>query len=68
MATDGAERAWRRGVQRRVSDPAGRQYLLQAAPSGYVQWSVYTVQGPLEYFWHTLGTALARVVFGVAGR
>jgi PPOX class probable F420-dependent enzyme len=34
MATEGAERARRRGVQRRVTDPAGRQYLLQAAPSG----------------------------------
>jgi hypothetical protein len=63
MATDGAARPRRRGLQRRVTDPAGQQYLLQAAPSGYVSWSVYTIQGPVEYLWWKLGTAVARVGF-----
>jgi hypothetical protein len=63
VAADGAERARRRGMQRRVTDPAGQQYLLQAAPSGYVSWSVYTVQGPVEYLWWKLGMAVAKVGF-----
>jgi len=46
-----------------VTDQSGTRYLLQAAPSGFVPWSVHTVQGPVEYCWYTLGTAVARLVF-----
>jgi hypothetical protein len=54
----------RRGVRREVKDPGGQKYLVQAAPSGYVQWSRGGIQGPVGFVMHTAVTwLLYRVVF-----
>jgi hypothetical protein len=36
-------------VYRRLTDPAGHQYLLQAARSGFVEWSSTTPQGAIGW-------------------
>jgi hypothetical protein len=56
--------AERRGVRLTVPDPVGATYLLQAAPSGYVQWSRSGYQGPIGWIAHELGTKVVnRMVF-----
>jgi hypothetical protein len=56
--------AERRGVQLTVADSAGGSYLLQAAPSGYVQWSRGGYQGPIGWIVHEVGTKVVnRVIF-----
>lgn len=45
-----------------VTDPEGRAHLIQAAPSGYVRWNTYTVQSPIAWLWHTVGTWLVNVL------
>ena len=54
----------KRGVRRRRTDPYGKTYLLQAARSGFVEWSYLTAQGPIGWALHTSTTWLAnRLVF-----
>jgi len=53
-----------RGAYRRVTDPTGTTYLLHAVPSGYLGFSVYIPQGPVEAMIQTLGaTIVNRLVF-----
>jgi hypothetical protein len=52
-----------RGMRRRVTDPTGQQYLLQAAPSGYVEWPTYAAQTLVAFLAHTVGTTVARWIF-----
>jgi hypothetical protein len=53
-----------RGVRRSVTDPAGKTYLVQVAPSGFVQWSRGGAQGAVGFVVHTIGTWLVnRLVF-----
>jgi hypothetical protein len=53
-----------RGFRRKVTGPSGKTYLVQVAPSGFVQWSRGGVQGPVEWLIHALGTTLVnRLVF-----
>jgi hypothetical protein len=53
-----------RGVRRSVTDPAGKKYLVQVAPSGFVQWSRGGAQGPIEWVVHTIVTWLVnRLIF-----
>jgi len=53
-----------RGVRRDVAGPDGRKYLVQAAPSGFVEWSRGGAQGPVGYVVHTVVTwVLHRLVF-----
>ena len=47
--------AERRGVRVKLPDSAGGIYLLQAAPSGYVQWSRGGYQGPIGWIVHEVG-------------
>ena len=54
----------KRGVRRRTTDPHGKNYLLQAARSGFVEWSYLTAQGPIGWALHTSTTWLVnRLVF-----
>ena len=54
----------KRGVRRRTTDPDGKKYLLQAARSGFVEWSHLTAQGPIGWALHTSTTWLVnRLVF-----
>ena len=47
-----------------VPDPAGGTYLLQAAPSGYVQWSRGGYQGPIGWIVHEVGSKVVnRMIF-----
>jgi hypothetical protein len=51
-------------VYRKLKDPSGRRYLLQAAPSGFVAWSGITAQSVTGWALHTCGTYLVnRLVF-----
>jgi hypothetical protein len=51
-------------MRRDVVAPDGRTYLVQAAPSGFVQWSRGGVQGPLDFLVHTaVSRLLHRLVF-----
>jgi hypothetical protein len=53
-----------RGVRRAVTGPDGQAYLVQAAPSGFVQWSSGAAQGPVGFVAHTVVTwVLHRLVF-----
>ena len=52
----GRDRYWR------VADPDGRAHLIQAAPSGYLRWSTYTVQSPIAWLWHVSGRWLVNVL------
>ena len=64
MTTQARPPSRRRGVRRELTDPDGRTYLLQAAPSGYVQWSRGSDQGPVGLVVHTVVTwLLNRLVF-----
>ena len=51
-----------RGAYQRVTDPSGTSYLLQVAPSGYLQWSVYIPQNLPGLLWQTVGTRLANLL------
>ena len=54
----------KRGIRRRTTDPHGNQYLLQAARSGFVEWSYLTAQGLISWAVHTSATWLVnRLVF-----
>jgi hypothetical protein len=54
----------RRGVRRRLTDPGGKQYIVQAAPSGYVGWSGITAQSVTGWLYHSTATWLVhRLVF-----
>jgi hypothetical protein len=51
-------------VQREVSDPDGRTFLVQAVPSGLVEWSPGSAQGFVGLVGHTVVTwLLHRLVF-----
>ena len=53
-----------RGVYQRVTDPTGTKYLLHAVPSGYLGFSVYMAQGPVEALIQTVGVKVVnRLVF-----
>ncbi len=53
----------------RVNDPAGRQHLVYAVPSGYVPWSTYTPQDGMGWIGHSVVTWLVNVlVFRAVGR
>jgi hypothetical protein len=53
-----------RGTYERVTDPAGTTYLLHAVRSGYLGFSVYMPQGPLELLIQTCGAKVVnRLVF-----
>lgn len=53
-----------RGFRQRVTGPSGKTYLVQVAPSGFVQWSRGGMQGPIEWLVHAVGTTLVnRLVF-----
>jgi hypothetical protein len=52
------------GVRRRVTDPGGTTYLLQAVPSGSVEWPVYAAQSLLAWLVQTVATTVVhRLVF-----
>ena len=52
-------------MRRRVRDPAGRAYLLQAAPSGYVEWPTYARQGLIGLIVNSGGGYLVnRLIYG----
>jgi hypothetical protein len=54
----------RQGVRRQVAGPDGQVYLIQAAPSGFVQWSRGSAQGPVGFAVHMVVTwLLHRLVF-----
>ncbi len=64
MTTQAERPSHRRGVRRELTDPDGRTYMVQAAPSGYVQWSRGGAQGPVGFVVHTVVTwLLNRLVF-----
>ena len=42
-----------------MADPGGMKYLVQVAPSGFVQWSRGGAQGPIEWIVHVVVTRLA---------
>ena len=48
----------RGGVKREVAGPDGRKYLLQAVPSGYVEWSPGAAQMTVGYVGHKVVTWL----------
>jgi hypothetical protein len=50
------------GAYQRVTDPSGTTYLLQVAPSGYLQWSVYIPQNLPGLLWQTAGAKLANLL------
>jgi hypothetical protein len=52
-----------RGRYERVTDPAGTRYLLHAVPSGYLGFSVYMVQGPVEALVQTFGVKIVNRLF-----
>jgi len=51
-----------RGRYWRVTDPAGRAHLIQAAPTGTMSWSVHMPQGPIGWLGHAVGTRLINVL------
>ena len=54
-----------RAAYQRVTDPVGTSYLLHAAPSGYLSFSVHVPQGPVVALMQAFGaTVVNRVVFG----
>jgi hypothetical protein len=54
----------RRGVRRKLTDPSGNTYLVQAARSGFVEWSRGGYQGLPGFVVHTSVTWLVnRLVF-----
>ena len=56
--------ARRRGRYERVTDPSGERYLLHAVPSGYLDFSVYVAQGPVEALVQTIGAKIVnRLLF-----
>jgi hypothetical protein len=64
MTAGAANAQNRRGVRREVAGPDGQSYLVQAAPSGFVQWSPGGAQGPVGFVVHTAVTwLLHRLVF-----
>ena len=64
MTTEGERSSHGRGVRRELKDPNSLTYMLQAAPSGYVQWSRGGYQGPVGLLVHTVVTWLVnRLVF-----
>jgi hypothetical protein len=64
MTAEAGSSRTRRGVQREVAGPDGRKYLVQAVPSGYVEWSPGAAQGPIGLVLHTVVTwVLHRLVF-----
>lgn len=58
MTAEAGNPETRRGVQREVAGPDGRKYLLQAVPSGYVEWSPGAAQGPVGLVGHKVVTWL----------
>jgi hypothetical protein len=53
-----------RGVYQRITDPAGTRYLVHAVPSGYLGFSPYVPQGPIESLIQTVGVKIVnRVMF-----
>jgi hypothetical protein len=59
-----AEDPKNRGERRRLTDPSGKAYLLQAAPSGYVEWPTYGRQGVIGLVVNSGGGYLAnRLIF-----
>ena len=46
------------GAHRKLKDPAGKAYVVQAARSGFVAWSRGGAQGPVGWVVHTIGTGL----------
>jgi hypothetical protein len=64
MTAEAGSPRTRRGVQREVAGPEGRKYLVQAVPSGYVEWSPGAAQGPVGLVVHQAVTwLLHRLVF-----
>ena len=62
MTTTGETR--RRGRYERVTDPSGERYLLHAVPTGYLGFSVYVAQGPVEALVQTFGVKVVnRLLF-----
>jgi hypothetical protein len=60
-----AEDSKRRGVRRTVRDPAGRAYIVQAAPTGYVEWPTYGRQGVIGLVVNSGGGYLVnRLIYG----
>jgi hypothetical protein len=56
--------AWRRArIRQSVPAPSGKTYLLQVAPSGFVQWSRGGVQGPIEWLYTRWVSLVNRLVF-----
>jgi hypothetical protein len=53
----------RRGRYERVTDPAGTRYLLHAVPSGYLGFSVYVAQGPVEALVQAFGVKIVNRLF-----
>lgn len=52
------------GAHRKLKDPAGKAYVVQAARSGFVAWSRGGAQGPMGWVVHRIGTGLVnRLVF-----
>lgn len=62
MSEHGDSAVASRGVWR-VTGPSGRSHLLQAAPSGYVEWPTYAQQTIGAFVVHGLGMRLARLAF-----
>jgi hypothetical protein len=53
-----------KGVYQRLTDPEGTRYLLHAVPSGYLGFSVYMPQGPVEALIQAFGVKVVnRLVF-----
>ena len=52
MTTEGERPSHRRGVRRELTNPDGRTYMVQAAPSGYIQWSRGGYQDPVSFAVH----------------
>jgi hypothetical protein len=57
-----------RGRYERVTDPEGTRYLLHAVPTGYLGFSVYMVQGPIEALVQTFGVKIPNRVTDTIGR
>lgn len=52
-----------RGAYQRVTDPIGATYLLHAAPSGHLDFSVYVPQGGVELLVQTIGAKIVNRLF-----
>jgi hypothetical protein len=53
-----------RSIRRSVGGPDGSGYVLQAAPSGFIEWSPAGYQPLIGWFGHVVGTTLVnRLVF-----